>query len=219
MKISDFGAIGVVVGSLLICELTLARLEPSLSGDVRHIQSIAGVSASLAADSAPLKVLWLGNSITGNGIDVPLADSVFESTLHRRTSVYSVHPDGSAIAEWTNIANNEFFERGAHPNVLVIPFAWNLLSDQSVLDAERIGRWYLRSPADWAEFMRSDAPGFEEGARAILAHISASFGNRDRVRTRVLAMLPGYQVMAQSLSRGGAGGGAPKSTDAPVKST
>ena len=202
-KNSELRVLALVLGSLLLCELTLWKLEPSLSGDVRHIQEMAEISARLSADTTGLTVLWLGNSITDDGVDLPLADSLIEDGLRHHASMYKVHPDGSAIAEWTQIASNQFFERGSRPDILVIPFAWNLLSDQSKVEAERIGRWYLRTPADWLEFLRFDAGGFEEGSRAIFANFSAAFGNRERVRTRVLAMLPGYEEMALGLSRGG----------------
>jgi hypothetical protein len=202
-KTSEVRVFAVVLAFLLVGEVSLKKMEPQLSGDVRHIQSVADVSGRLAQDSTPFKVLWLGNSITDDGVDLPLADSLFEEGLRGSTAMYAVHPDGSGIAEWTHIASNAFFDRGSVPNVLVIPFAWNLLSDQSAVEAERIGRWYLFGPSDWLEFLRFDAGGFETGARAVLANASAAFGNRDRVRTRVLGHLPGYQAMAESLSKGG----------------
>jgi hypothetical protein len=203
MKSNEVKVWALVFGFLLVCEVALNHFEPRLSGDVLHIQSLRELSARLARDPAQLKVLWLGNSITAEGINVELADSLIENAVHREIGVYSVHPDGSGIAEWVHIADNEFFERGNRPDVLVVPFAWNLLSDQSMVDAERIGRWYLRGPSDWLDFLRFDANGFEESARAVLANLSAMFGNRDRVRTRVLAALPGYEGMALRLSRGG----------------
>lgn len=200
---TEIRVFALVLCGLLVAELSLRYLEPRLSGDVRHIQAIPNVAAKMAADSSTVKVLWLGNSITNDGIDIGMADSLLESRLSVDVGTYVVHPDGSGIPEWYYIAKRQFLEVGVRPDVLVIPFAWNLLTDGAAVETERIGRWYLGATSDWMEFLRFEINGFEPAAGAVLANLSAAFGNRDRVRTRVLAELPGYRQTAERLSRGG----------------
>jgi hypothetical protein len=216
---NEYRVVTAVVACVLAVEASLNWLEPSLSGDVAHIMQIAEVSRGLNASSSPAKVLWLGNSLTGEGIDMSVADSVLEQELGTELAGFTVHPDGSSIAEWHHIANNEFFDRGAVPDLLIVPFAWNLLSDQNPVNVQRIARWYLNRPEQWLDFLRHDTEGLEEKFSAVLASFSAAYGNRDRVRDRVLVGLPGYEYLAFELGNPGAGAGGDNNSAAEVSLT
>ena len=207
MKHEELAVFSLVLALMLTVEVTLRSVESQLSGDVRQIQGIERVGTRLEADTSDVKVLWLGNSMTAEGIDLSVADSILGRSTSYGISNYAVHPDGSGIPEWLYIATSDFFNRGAAPDLIVIPFAWNLLSDETPVEVARIGRWYLHSASDWLEFFGRDARGFEPRIHAVLANASTAFGNRDRIRNKILGLLPGYQEMAQELSRGGATAG------------
>lgn len=183
----------VVVIALCACELGLRATIARASKDVRHIEELPRIADGLASARKPT-VLFLGNSLTRAGV---LPDALGLDGAH----VALIHPDDTTIGDWLYLYERYVRARGAAPDLVVVGFAADQLSDAPRLDVPRLGG-YLGGLALLPQAFDHDVRDADGRTSYLLAWLSTAYANRERVRTEVLArLIPHYKTSAQRLNR------------------
>jgi hypothetical protein len=181
---------------LAIGEAVLRLGGQRLSADVQHIRSIPARADRLAhADG--LRILFLGNSLTREGVRLDVVQEHFDCTPP--VALERVFPDDTTILDWYYLFRNDFGGERA-PKVLVLSYARGQLTDATGIHAERIagsfGGW-----SNAREMLRLDLDDLGDRIDYLLASTFRLFSERERVRDRVLATAtPDYRSTAQRLN-------------------
>ena len=182
---SNFRSEGRVLVSvavvLAIGEAVLRLGGQRLSADVQHIRSIPA-RADRLAHAEGLRILFLGNSLTREGIRLDVVQEHLGCTSP--VALERVFPDDTTILDWYYLFRNDFGGDRA-PNVLVLSYARGQLTDATGIHAERIagsfGGW-----SNTREMLRLDLDDLGDRIDYILASTFRLFSERERVRDRVL---------------------------------
>ena len=187
---------------VLACGELFVRLrESALSLDVQHIRRIPSIAEDMMRGGGG-RVLFLGNSMTRNGVDVKIVEQELRAGgLTAPLRIERVYPDATGLAEWYYAFNHYFVAPGRLPDVLIIGFAANDLSDSRPPQPFRLAQYYTAA-RDVPEVFANDVKDFEGRAEFLLSEVSASFANRTRMRERALDLLiPRYRESAQEINR------------------
>lgn len=183
----------VVALALAACELGVRASVHRASIDVRHIKEIPRIVDGLSKARRPT-VLFLGNSLTRAGV-VPTALSL------DRAHVAMIYPDDTTIADWHYLYERYVRSKGAAPDVLLVGFAGDHLSDSPALHLERLGGEFGGLGA-LAEAFRHDVLDLDGRVSYLLASLSTAYANRERVRALIFAaLIPHYKSSAQAFNR------------------
>jgi len=182
-------------------ELFVRLRESALSLDVQHIRRIPSIAEDMMRGGGR-RVLFLGNSMTRNGVDAGIVEQELRARgLNAPLRIERVYPDATGLAEWYYAFNHYFVAPGRLPDVLVIGFAANDLSDTRPPQPFRLAHYYTGA-RDVPEVFTHDVRDFEGRAEFLLSGLSASFANRTRMRERALDILiPHYRESAQEINR------------------
>lgn len=183
----------VVLVVLVTAEIALRSLLPHLSQDIVHIQQIPK-SAEQLSNSQGTRILFLGNSITRNGIDINRFEEQLKS--HRPVAVAEIYPDDTAVTEWL-YAYLHFFELPDRKlDQLIICFAEDQLQDRPSVDVRRLAANY----SDWSTMLttfQQEKLTLEQRVEFVLAKLWVSYANAERVQKRLLDyLLPYYRQTA-----------------------
>ena len=191
----------VVLALLLVVEAGMRRLEPHLSADVAHIESIPQIVGSFG--KADHDLLFLGSSITRHGVDVAALEPVLaaQGVAPDAFSLSFIYPDASDILDWAYVYHHYLSPSTAQPDVIVVNFAGDRLEDVEANPQQirRIARHHttLRDvPGAFAQ----DFTTLPQRADFLLSKTFVSFAHRERVRMRLMATLPLYRQTQRSLN-------------------
>lgn len=199
---SEWKVWGVVLVVLVTAEIALRSLLPHLSQDIVHIQQIPK-SVERLSNSQGTRILFLGNSITRNGIDINQFKEQLKSP--RPVVVEEIYPDDTAVTEWL-YAYLHFFELPDKKlDQLIICFAEDQLQDRSSVDVRRLAANF----SDWSTMhttFQQEKLTLDQQVEYILAKLWVSYANAERVQKRLLdSLLPYYRqtagVINSSLAR------------------
>lgn len=197
---TEIKVVCLVLLVLLGYEFIIRTQEEALSLDVKHIRQIPAISSSLVR-SEGLRVLFLGNSLTRNGVDAAVLEKELRAQGVGPLHIERVFPDESTISDWYYIFKDKFVDAGHLPNVLIVSFAEAHLQDNQAIKPDRLAG-YFTSADDIPEIFANDVRDFDSRSDFLLSALSSSFANRTRVRTRLLDLLiPYYRDSAPRLNR------------------
>jgi hypothetical protein len=194
LLVACFGALELV---------TRWKLFP-MSADYSRFRTYPERAAQLVSRPG-FRVGLIGNSATERGVDLAqLADALGREALAAGAAPGPVAPitidefvaDASGINTWGWILERYFFSQGRAPDLLVINFFNNFLEDGG--EPVEVGRLaqFFTVPRDWPEVMTTDLPDFDTRVEYILSSFWATFAARDRIKERVLRLIPGYKDYA-----------------------
>ena len=191
----------VVLALLLVVEAGMRWLEPHLSADVAHIESIPQIVSQFGQTGHNL--LFLGSSITRHGVDVDALEPVLaaEGVAPRAFSLSFIYPDASDILDWTYLYGHYLSPPAAQPDVIIVNFAGDRLEDVEAnpQQVRRIARHHTSLRDVPAAFTR-DFTTLSQRAEFLLSKTFVSFAHRERVRMRLMATLPLYRQTQRSLN-------------------
>lgn len=206
---------------LVALELGMRFVEPTLSLDIRHIQQVPAIATSMRGAGEP-RILFLGNSLTRNGVDLDLLGAGLEVTGTSRPSLHAIYPDDTTVLDWLYILESSIVRAGAAPEMIVIGFANHHLVDTPVRPVQtyRLGRYFT----DWQDLprlFRYDVTDLDDRVSVVLSKLSAAFANRERLSARVLDLLPGHRASARHVNDvlGGGTQGAENGGDSDLHAT
>lgn len=198
---TELKVVALVVILLAGSELAVRSREQALSLDVRHIRQIPAISQEMT-EGEGLRVLFLGNSMTRYGVE----PGAVEGELRARgfdapLRIVRVYPDATGLTDWYYAFNHYFVDAGRPPDVLIVGFASNDLTDARPLQPWRLAQYYTAAH-DVPEVFAWDVRDFDGRVDFLLSDVSSSFANRRRVRERMLDLfVPYYRESAQQINR------------------
>ncbi|HEY4056574.1 MAG TPA: hypothetical protein VGM39_08190 [Kofleriaceae bacterium] len=130
-------------------------------------------------------VAFVGNSITQESID----PTIIGHDLDAAVDVFAA--DSSHLNTWTWIVRSAFWNRGKHPDVLVVTFHATSLEDDSKLEIGRLAQFFT-TWTDWSELFET-LPSLDDRVEFAVSSRWATFAVRDRIKERVLDIVPGYK--------------------------
>ena len=197
---TEIKVICLVLFVLLGYEFIIRTQEGALSLDIKHIRQIPAISSSLVRGEG-LRVLFLGNSLTRNGVDAAVLEKELRAQGVGPLHIERVFPDETTIGDWYYLFKDKFVDAGHLPNVLIVSFAETHLQDNQAIKPDRLAR-YFTSADDIPEIFANDVRDFDSRSDFLLSDLSSSFANRTRVRTRLLDLLiPYYRDSAPRLNQ------------------
>lgn len=196
---SDWKVACAVLAVLLVGELMLYAVEPRLSLDVQHIRMIPAIVRDIETTQRP-SVLFIGNSLTRHGIVPGLIRSAWSQHDLPRAKLSLIYPDSTTLSDWFYLYRRFVEPARSRPRVIVICFASNQLADSEPVQPERLGSQFAGLPFA-AEAFSHDVLSLSDRVRYLLGAVSRVWADRERVQTRVLALIPGYEALAQALNQ------------------
>jgi lysophospholipase L1-like esterase len=198
----EWQVLAFVAVTLLSVECGMRVLESRLSKDLLDIRSFPEIAATL---SDPLhaddqRILFLGNSLTRDGVDVEAVTGEMTRLLtDSGVFVRKAMADGTGLAEWFYAFRNQFAKTGHTPDIVVLGFEGSgggHIGDARTFDPSALG--YLFSEfSDIPDVMQHELPESGEHCDFLLGSVSSAYANRKRVQRRVLdAIIPGYRDMS-----------------------
>jgi len=209
LKSTEAKIVLVLLACLIAADCALRLVDARLSGNIAHIESIPALVSSVAT-SEERSMLIVGNSLTNNGVDEKLLTEHLSNI-----SLAKVTPDGTGLWDWRCLLEREVVRRhDVHVDVVVIGFAWHLLSDQTRANASRLGALYC-ALEDLARPRSIGLRSFGDMGEFVLARVSRIYALRDVLRNRLLPLLiPHYEMYTQQANEARAGRA--QQEDAPV---
>ncbi|MEQ8206765.1 MAG: hypothetical protein RIA65_11355 [Woeseia sp.] len=189
-----------VLATILFSDVVLRAVEDRLSGNIAHINEIDELAAEYKAND-PESVLFMGNSLTNNGVNAEIARELLNGNGHAVTTMNKIVPDATTIWSWACITDNQFLDREVLPATVVLGFGWNQLSDQSRILPTRLGAFFC-STGDLLNIREHKTLTSAEIGEFLTARTLRTYAHRETVRNRVLSLLvPHYQQMTQENNR------------------
>ncbi len=194
-----------LLGLLIAVEVAFRLGGDRLSGDVAHMQEMSQIAQDVD-EASGLRILFVGNSLLGEGVDPGLLAELLGDSIARDVHVGVIRPDGSSPLEWSYLLDRYVFEAGRTPDLLVVPFGPGHLFDRRGREAVlRLAAHHV-SNRDIPELLQRDLPGFENRAQFFIARLSRAFALRDRLQPRVLdVLIPDYRELAPMILRADGG--------------
>jgi len=179
--------------ALVVLEVATRLLLFPASKDYSRFARYPERARQLMARPAP-RVALIGNSATERGVVLPL----LEQELARRGAPASTEmfvADASHVNTWYWMAERELWKQGLSPDLVVINY-YTGLEDGSTLEVPRLARFFTER-ADWPEVFAHDLPDLDRRFDFVVSAGWATFAARDRIRERVLDLIPGYKDYIQ----------------------
>lgn len=196
----EWKAIAMVATTLLVFECAMRLAGDALSTDLRHIREIPRLAEELAAADG-IRMLFLGNSLTREGFDGAVFVQALQEAGSAPVEVRSVYPDDTTIVEWSALLPHFFLDADRAPDIVVIGFAKNHLSDATTVHPARLGRFYS-SLSDIPRIFRYHLVDFEGRSEYLLAYASSAFGNRRRIPRRFFDLwVPHFREARSEINR------------------
>ena len=186
----------IALAPLVLLEISLGLFESQLSGDIAQSKTVQTDIHDFLTDNQDPTILIVGNSLVGEAIDA----EALVSSLDFDAQVFKAVPDGTNIWEWYCILSNVSRQGSAMPDIIVLAFARDRLSDQSPLDVAR-SFGYLCGMENIAEISAFAPVSLEDTLQALVVKTSSTYRLRNRIRNNLLNLLvPNYTDALQRIN-------------------
>src|SRR5688572_22081273 len=114
-------------------------------------------------------------------------------------SVAKLVPDDTSMPDWYYVALNNLIRPGYQPEVLILGFTANQLTDERI-EASRLGAYFC-DLGNLGELFGKDLEGFVPKVDFLLGRMCRLYGIREQVRARFEdKLIPGYQEGVRHLN-------------------
>lgn len=185
---------------IALMDVSLRLTDSRLSGNLAHVENIPAIIAE-AGQPSRRSLLVLGNSLTNNGVAPDMVNARLSDV-----AVAKITPDATGVWDWQCLLDHQVIEpKGVQFDTVVIGFAWHLLSDQSRVDASRLGALYCKL----SDLGRARALGLHNSGdigEFLTAKLFRAYALRDTLRNRFFQIsVPHYIEFTQATNSAGAG--------------
>lgn len=201
---------------LLLALLALSGLdvgvrvfETRLSGDIANTKRFPEDVAELTLASGK-RVVAVGNSLIGDGFDSDIFMANWLQTNPGIGKAIKLVPDGSGIWDWHCVVHYQLGNAEAAPDLVIIGYGWDQLSDQNTLSLTRAFNSLCPAGAMRDFSALSGRIGINDWLEMAAVKTSKLYAQREPIRHRVLQnLIPEYRRMTRQMNaRAGAGAGA-----------
>jgi len=184
---------------LVACEVALRIAGSRLSFDERHRRAIPAISARLHGAPSP-RILFLGNSLTRCGVDLRSFSSELEQNGLPPVRCEKVVPDDTVISDWYYAYRSYFSDRGLSPDMVIVSFVGEQLSDQAGFQVRKLASLVSGTPS-LASVFENDLHTLEDRASFLFAYASLAVSRQEEVKNRSLTVLiPHYRSQTRRLN-------------------
>lgn len=190
----------VLLALVLLEAVTRVALVPA-SRDLSRFRTFDARAAALAA-APPPRLALVGNSTTERGIDLDVLRREFAARAGTPLAADMFVADGSGLRTWYWMVSRQFWQPGRRLDLLVASYHAGDLGDAGELDIGRIAQ-HFSGPEDRHELFAHDLTALTQRVDYLVARRSQLWATRDRLRERVLLLIPGYRRFARELNAAG----------------
>ena len=194
--------------ALLLAILVIAAVdvgvrvfEARLSGDIANTKGFPEQVARLSA--APgTQVVAIGNSLVGDGLDTGVfMSSWLGHDADAASAAIKLVPDASGIWDWHCIARYQLTSSANPPDLVIIGFGWNQLSDQARLSLTRAFNELCPAGAMRDFGNLSEQVTINAWLEMFAVKTSKLYAHREAIRHRVLQnVIPDYRRMTRRVN-------------------
>jgi hypothetical protein len=178
-----------VVASLLALEaMTRTKLFHASKDLSRFTTYPARARALCKAEGR--RVAFVGNSATERGVDLK------EFARLTGTVADEFVADATHVNSWIWMIQAEFWNQGISPDVIVLSFYGKGLDDGNSIELGRLAQFFT-TRRDWGDLFRNDVTAFDDRVDFTVSAMWATYAMRDRIKERMLDLLPGYVPYVQ----------------------
>ncbi len=193
LRATETRVVFALLAGIALVDLGLRLAEPRLSGNLAHVAEIPQLIAA-AGQPQRHSLLLLGNSLTNNGIAPEIVNGAVPDV-----TIAKVTPDGTGLWDWQCLLDHQVVERReVQFDIIVIGFAWHLLSDQTRNDPSRLGALYCRI----GDLANPSGIGLENSGdigEFMAASLLRTYALRDTLRNRFFkSVVPNYVQFTQA---------------------
>ena len=186
----------IALTPLVFLEVSLGLFESQLSGDIAQSKTVQSDIHDFVADNQHPTILIVGNSLVGEALDA----EALVSSLDFDARAFKAVPDGTNIWEWYCILSNVSRQANAMPDIVVLAFARDRVSDQSPLDVAR-SFGYLCAMENLEEISAFAPVSLEDTLQALAVKTSVTYRLRNRIRNTLLNLVvPNYTDALQRIN-------------------
>ena len=197
---SDLKALLVVCAILCVCELGLRQYGSYISKDLQQFDDFPRIARQLNSQPSP-RMLFLGNSLTGRGVDVTSVLAAVAADGGLKISGEKIAPDNTAIVDWHYILKTFFVRTQYVPDIVVVGFTGGHLGDSRQVKARRLAR-HFAIPADMPELFATEFTSMNQQTDYCIGLFSATFTESERIKKRILNQLvPSFEDQTQELNQ------------------
>lgn len=209
--------LALALAAVSVLDLATRAVEPRLSGDIANTKAFPQRVTELSAASGK-RVAAIGNSLIGDGLDTDVFMANWLDKNPGNGRAIKLVPDGSGIWDWHCVVHHRLAEMPEGPDLVLIGFGWNQLSDQNRLSLTRSFNTLCPAAAMRDFHALSGGLGINDWLQMLAVKTSKLYAQRQTIRHRVLQnIVPDYQQMTRQMNaRAGDGGEAEVST-APIE--
>jgi hypothetical protein len=169
-----------------------------LSTDITHIRGIPGIAAEIA-ETRGKTVLFLGNSLTREGLDLDAVREALRCAEGEPIFCERVCPDDTTVLDWYYLFRHYFVD-GRAPDYLVVGYVRSQLEDRSPIHPDRIAA-YFGGWSSAGEMLRMDLKTLGDRVSYMLASSLQLFSERERVQFRAMSLaVPDYRKVANRVN-------------------
>lgn len=195
----EFRVVALLLIAVLGIEMTLRLSEKHLSDNIFHIFSIPSILDKVGSNKNN-SIVFIGNSLTNRGIDSSIINDVLNKNGHSAYQAFKIIPDNSGIAEWYCIYQNQIRQLSKPPKTIAVGFAWDQISDQSLIKPARLGGLFCRK-TDIQPLSVTDLGHHVKQLQYYAGMVSHVYVNREAVRNRVLEpFIPNYLGITRKIN-------------------
>lgn len=186
-------ALMLIVALSLIEGGTRDTLVPG-SQDVSRYRSFPDRARNLVAAPAP-RIVLIGNSVTDR-VQLDVMKSEWRKRTGSALSVDKFVAYYSNLTTWYWMAAHYFWKQDLKPDLIVVTyFDGNGLADSEVMEVGNLAQFFTDSD-DLPSLFAYDLTTLEHRADYLLSSVSQALASRDRIRDRILNIIPGYRAFA-----------------------
>ena len=181
---------------LLGAEVLLRLFEVSVSADAAQIGEIDQKFESLRKSHAENRMLVLGNSLAGEGIDA----QELRANVDQNMEIAKVTPDATNIWDWSCLIDTATDDHSRIPTYIVVGFATDQISDQAPIDVHRTFGNFC-GPGRIGELYSEYRLNSEDVFQALAVKASVIYRYRAKIRNNLLNFLvPEYLSVTQRIN-------------------
>jgi len=193
MNSKSIKIIFVIIALFLSVELTLRMAQPYLSKDIKHYKALASIVEKFDKSEVD-KVLFIGNSLTREGVDK-------EKFEKNEKGLTLIRPDDTTVTEWFWIFKSKIYDKDIKVTDLAIIFVGDQLEDKPLKEQNLVSISNIVNTSEMFSVREFEVLSLSDLITLTLSHFSVTFASRERVQRRVLDLLPMYREQSRIINR------------------
>jgi hypothetical protein len=181
----------MLAAALVLLEAVTRTVLVPVSKDLQRLETHPARARALAAAPSP-RIALVGSSTTERGVQPALLAREWQAATGRAASVDMFVADGSGVSTWYWMIGHDFWKLGLHPDLLVVTYHGDALTDAYPLEIGRLAR-HFTGAEDIRALFAHDLTTLEQRADYLLSRVSDAWSERDRIRDRTHLLIPGYR--------------------------